>query len=297
MRVSSLLSIAVILVLVISLVCIWFFPSIQDFMASNVMWNGISHFSREFQADNADSLGSLSEVPVDSVLVAVPYLEYTGDELAAIKRFVDNGGTLLLMDDFGYGNSVLAYLGMEARFTNQLLLDPLFCYKNPAMPRITDFNPKIDGVDEVMLNHATTLANVAEADAIAWSSSASFLDLNENSSWDEGEPKGPFPVAAKFKSGKGTVALVSDPSTVINTMVSRYDNYAFITYLTGRRGEQQEVFIDRSHLTKAPLDVSKIRLTNTREWLSNPYALLGITALVFVVISRTTVVKKGETLG
>ena len=297
MRVSSLLSITVILVLVISLVCIWFFPSIQDFMASNVMWNGISHFSQEFKAENVDSLESLTEVPEDSILVAVPYLEYTGNELAAIKGFVDNGGTLLLMDDFGYGNTVLAYLGMEARFTNSPLLDPLFCYKNPSMPRITDFSAKIGGVNEVMLNHATTLTNVAEADVIAWSSSSSFLDLNENSSWDEGEPKGPFPVAAKFKPGKGTVALVADPSTVINTMVSRYDNYAFITYLTGRGGEQQEVLIDRSHLTKTPLDVSKIRLTNTREWLSNPYALLGMTALVFVVISRTTVVKKGETLG
>ncbi len=297
MKLSSLVSYTVILVLVISLVCIWFFPSIQDFMASNAMWNGISHFSREFKAENVDSLESPTEVPEDSILVAVPYLEYTENELAAIKGFVDNGGTLLLMDDFGYGNSVLAYLGVEARFTNQLLLDPLFCYKNPAMPRITDFNPKIDGVDEVMFNHATTLTNVADTDVIAWSSSTSFLDLNENSSWDEGEPKGPFGVAAKFKPGKGTVALVADPSTVINTMVSRYDNYAFITYLTGRRGERQEVFIDRSHLTKTPLDVSKIRLTNTREWLSNPYALLGITALVFVVISRTTVVKKGETLG
>jgi len=297
MRVSSLLFYTVIVVLVISIVCIWFFPSIQDFMASNEMWNGVSDFSREFQADSIDSGARLTEVPRDSVLVSIPYLEYTPDELAAIKRFVDNGGTLLLMDDFGYGNSVLSYLGVEARFTNSLLLDPLFCYKNPSMPRITDFSAKIVGVNEVMLNHATTLTNAADADVIAWSSSSSFLDLNENSSWDEGEPKGPLPVAAKFKSGKGTVALVADPSTVINTMVSRYDNYAFITYLTGRGGEQQEVLIDRSHLTKTPLDVSKIRLTNTREWLSNPYALLGMTALVFVVISRTTVVKKGETLG
>jgi hypothetical protein len=261
------------------------------------MWNGISHFSREFQADNIDSVTRLAEVPQDSVLVSIPYLEYTPDEVVAIKRFVDNGGTLLLMDDFGYGNSVLAYLGMEARFTNQLLLDPLFCYKNPSMPRVTDFSGKIDGVNEVVLNHATTLTNVADADAIAWSSSSSFLDLNENGSWDRGEPKGPLPVAAKFGLGRGTVAIVSDPSIAINTMVDRDDNYELITYLTGRRGEQQGVFIDRSHLTKTPLDVSKIRLTDTREWLSNPYALLGITALVFVVISRTTVVKKGETLG
>lgn len=296
MRVSSLLSITIILVLVISLICIWFFPSIQDFMAGNVMWNGISRFSREFKAENIDSLGRLAEVPQDSVLVSIPYLEYTEDELAAIKRFVDSGGTLLLMDDFGYGNTILTSFGIKAHFTNILLLDPLFCYKNASMPRITDFSPRIDEVDEVVFNHATTLTDVADADVVAWSSSSSFLDLNENSSWDGGEAKGPFPVAARFKSDRGTIAIVADPSTLINAMVDRDDNYSFIAYLFGGSSESRRIIVDRSHLTKTPLDVSKIRLTDTRKWLSNPYALLGITALVFVVVSRNTV-KKGETLG
>jgi len=66
--------------------------------------------------------------------------------------------------------------------------------------------------------------------------------------------------------------------------------------LTSRNGEQMGILVDRSHLTKAPLDVSKTGLINTREVLSSPYALLGVTAMIFVTVSRYTL-KKEETIG
>jgi len=202
------------------------------------------------------------------------------------------------MDDYGYGNSVLAYLGVDVRFTNKPLLDPLFCYKNQSMPRITDFayGVKESGIEVIVLNHATSLTNAIESETIAWSSSSSFLDINENGSWEEGEPKGPFAVATEFQLGQGTLALVSDPSTIINTMIGRDDNYDFIRYLTGDEGEQKEIMVDDSHLTKTPLDVSRTRLIGARKALSSPYALLGIMAVIFVAVSRYTL-KKGETIG
>ncbi len=297
MRISSVLFAVVVLVLVISLLCMWFYPSVEDFMASNRMWNGIRSFCSEFRADNIDSLDDLPDLPEKSVLVVIPYLEYTDEELSKMKRFVDDGGTLLLMDDYGYGNSILACLGVGVRFTNKPILDPLFCYRNQSMPRITDFAPKVkeSGIEIIMLNHATTLTNTIESEAIAWSSSSSFLDINGNGSWDEVEPKGPFAVVAEIQLGNGTLALISDPSTIINTMVGRDDNYDFLRYLTGHEGEQKEILVDRSHLTKAPLDVSKTRLISAREGLSSPHALLGITAMIFVVVSRYTL-KKGETI-
>ncbi len=298
MRVSSILLVVVIIVLVISLLCIWFYPSAQDFTASNTMWNGLRNFNSEFGADNIDSLDDLPELPDKAVLVAIPYLEYSDEELSKIKRFVDNGGTLLLMDDYGYGNSVLAYLGVGLRFTNKPLLDPLFCYKNQSIPRITDFAPglKESGIDVIMLNHATTLTNVMKSEAIAFSSSASFLDVNENMSWEQDEPKGPFVVAAQLRLGKGRLVLVSDPSVVINTMVDRDDNYDFIRYLTRHRGEQGTILVDRSHLTQTSLDVYKTRLINTREMLSSPYALVGIIAIIFVAVSSYTL-KKEKAVG
>ena len=295
MRVSSVLFAVVVLIIAISLLCIWFYPSIQDFMASNTMWNGIRNFSSEFNADDIELLGEPPDVAEETALVAIPYLDYSNEELSQLKGFVEDGGTLLLMDDYGYGNSVLAYLGVSVRFTNKPLLDPLFCYKNQWLPRIIDLAPRVkeSGIDVIVLNHATTLTNVEQTDIIAWSSTTSFLDINENESWDEGEPKGPLPVATEVRFGKGKLVLAADPSIMMNSMVGRDDNYSFMRYLTSRNGEQMGILIDSSHLTKTPLDVSKTRLTGVREILSTPYPLLGIVALIFVVVSRYTL-KKGE---
>ena len=298
MRVSSLLSAVVAISLVISLLCIWFYPSVQDFMESNKMWNGIRNFCNVFDADNIDSLDDLPILPEKTALVAIPYLEYSDEELLKIKRFVNDGGTLLLIDDYGYGNSVLAYLGVNIRFSNKPLLDPLFCYKNQRIPRITDFAPeaKERGINAIMLNHATTLIDAEETQAIVWSSETSFLDMDENETWSEDEPKGPFPVAAKLPFGKGTLAIVSDSSIIISGMMGRDNNYRFIEYLTRYNGEQKKILVDRSHLSKTPLDISKTRLIGARERLSNPYALVGITAVIFMAVSRYTL-KKGETIG
>ncbi len=298
MRVSNVVFVVVVLILVISLLCIWFYPSVQDFMASNNMWNGIKNFSSASGASNVDSLNDLPDLPQDTALVLIPYIKPSDEELSKVGRFANDGGTLLLMDDYGYGNSVLAYLDLPARFSNMPLLDPLFCYKNEWMPRITDFKPEIreNGVNVVTLNHATALTGVDESQAIAWSSSSSFLDMNGDESWSQDEPQGPFPIAAIFRFGQGIVAIVSDPSIMINSMLGTDDNYRFMEYLASRNGQKGDILVDHSHLTKAPLDISKTRLISSREALSSPYALLVIVALVFAVVSRYTL-RKGEAIG
>ena len=298
MKTSDVLVAVAALIIVVSLVCIWLSPSVQDFMAANSLWNGVKDLSNEVNAANIDSLDELPESPQGKTLVAIPYLQYGDEDLPEIRNFVTEGGNLLLMDDYGYGNSVLEYLGVAARFTGEALLDPLFCYRNQWLPRITDFSPEIEesGVKVLVLNHATSLTNVAESDVIAWSSSSSFLDLDEDESWWQLEPKGPFPVAARFKLGKGTVTLVSDPSIVINSMLRKDDNYSFVKHLAGSGSGPEQILIDRSHLQKDPRDESKIGLTNLRTVFSTPYPLLGLTAIVFIVVSRYTL-KKGETIG
>ena len=126
MRTSILLLTVVVLVLAISILCVRFMPSIEDFMTHNDMWNGVKVFCDEFGASTIDSLDDLSDTQADGVLVLIPYIELDTEELAAVGRFVDGGGTLLLMDDYSYGNQVLSYLRLNVRFSNQPLLDPLF---------------------------------------------------------------------------------------------------------------------------------------------------------------------------
>lgn len=298
MKVSSALYGVIILTSIISLLCIWFFPSTQDFMDNNTTWNGIRIFCSEFNANNIRSLDELPNLPESTTLVVIPYLRYSNEELSRIKQFVYDGGTLLLMDDYGKGNSILTYLDLSVRFTNKPLLDPLFCYKNQRLPKIIDLTSKAmeSGAYVMVLNHATTLINTEQIEIIARSTATSFLDINEDGIWDESEPKGPFPVVARSRFGKGTVAIVSDPSIIINSMVSRDDNYCLIRYLITDNDKQQNILVDGSHLKKTSLDVMKTRLIDAREILSTPYPIIGIVALLFVVVSKYTL-KMGETSG
>jgi hypothetical protein len=296
-RLSNLLLAVVALTLIISALCIWFYPSLQDFMETNTAWNGIRKFSDGYSAVNTKSLVETGDYQEGDVLVAIAGQDYSEEDLERFKLYVNQGGTLLLMDDFGYGNSILSYLGLSARFSNKHLLDPLFCYRNQNLPRITDFKPEVKaaGIEVIVLNHATTLADIAGEQAIAWSSSASFLDTDESGNWSEGEPKGPFVVAAEIKLGKGTIYAVADPGIIINTTFGRDNNEAFIKYLITRRGEPETVTVDASHLLKAPLDIGKERLLEIWAFLSNPFAILVIMAVLFVMIYRYTY-RKGEVI-
>ena len=287
MKTSRLMGMVIILVVFVSLAAIWFYPSVQAFMASNTMWNGINKFSKEFNVQNVDSVAALPAAPKNDVLIAVPYIPYTTDELTQMKQFVANGGKLIMLDDFGYGNSFLEYAGIAARFDNTPLLDPLFNYKNEYFPRILDFNTDVtaSGIKMIAFNHGTTLSGVSQSQALAWSSNMSFLDTNQNGNWDQDESKGPFVVAASYNLGKGTLDLVSDSSPIINAVAGNNDNKLFVNYLINSNGTPDKVLFDRSHVTKSPLDASKIQLANARRVLSNPYTLVGIIALVFVIIT------------
>ena len=298
MRTSKLVGLIILLIVVISLVTVWAFPSLQDFMAGNTMWNGVKDFTTEFKAQTLEAVSDLPAAPEKNILVTIPYVDYDEGALAAMRRFVADGGTMLLMDDFGYGNTFLAYIGSDARFANTLLLDPLFNYKNQYLPRITDFTPAIRdmGITVIGLNHATTLTGVADSQVMAWSSEMSYLDGNNNGSRDSGEPGGPFAVVAELNYGKGTLFLISDPSLVINTMVRQNDNRALARYLVNVNGEPETVLLDIAHLTKTPLDVSKLNLESVRKIISHPYALIGTTALVFVIIAGY-VYKRGLIIG
>lgn len=298
MKITSLLGIVLILVIVISLVSAWFYPSLQDFMAGNRMWNGIRDFSSEFNLKQIDSLTDLPEYRGKNVLICVPYIKYDTDDLSRLKAFVEKGGTLIMMDDFGFGNDFLESAGVEARFSNDILLDPLFCYKNQYLPRITDFSAEIKegGIAVIGMNHATSLNNIDAENVLACSSNMSYLDVNKSGTRDDWEPGGPLVIASEERFGKGTIELVSDPSLIINTMVEKNNNYDFMEYMINKNGEPENVFLDRSHLAKSPLDTSKMNLETVREIMSHPYVLLGTTGLIFVIITAYTL-KKGHIIG
>lgn len=287
--------------IVIALLAIWYYPSSEEFRSGNPFWNGMRDFAEHTDAEVIRSYADLKAKPQDTVLITVPYTEPTEEQLGALRGYVVQGGTLLIMDDFRYGNDILEYMGLEQRFSGGLLIDPLYNYKSKAFPTIRTFTgPAGAGVEEVYLNHATTLTGLKAGEAFAWSSAYSFLDLDDNQTWDEEESRGQMPVAASIQVERGTVILLSDPSLAINSMWAVGDNQTFVDNVLSLGGPDAAPVIDQSYLPRAGLDNAKNVVTGIRTGLATPAGIsalaAGVLALALMPLwrRRTELDRKGS---
>ncbi len=257
-------------------VTLWVVPSATDFSTSNPSWNGLQQARVQFAMHGLCWLNLLPVQAVGTALVVIPVVPFSTRDLDALKQYTVGGGLLILMDDFGYGNPILAHLGAESRLSGQLLVDPLFAYKNRRFPRITELvGPTAEGVQNIVLNHATILTGTARMTVLARSSPSSFLNRTQSGRRDAGDPLGPFAVAALQRVGAGSVVVVSDSSLLLNSMLGLADNRRFVQNLFHLAGRQPHVYLDEGHLPRAPLDVAK-------DWLSRAHGVLAFPPLAFL---------------
>jgi len=266
----------VVVVLLILAAIAWLLPSVDDFSIDNERWNGVSKtLGGQFQV-----IGSLGDLPTGATLLLIPYTDFTTPDLEQLKDFISRGGTLILADDFGYGNKVLEYLGLNERFSGAQLLDPMVNYKNQQFPRIPHYRDSAltAGVASLVLNHATALTNVATENILASSSAFSFLDLASNEEPDSNDPGGPLPVISEHSVGNGQVILIADPSIFINSMSGLEDNRKLLANISAL--STTPPFIDQSHLEPSNLRETKGLLAHARAALASTPGTLGAVALI-----------------
>ena len=279
MRLHKVITITTLLVILALAALVWFFPSNDDFRLENKFWNGVS----ETLGGPFRPVKSLAQLSAESTLILIPYVDFTAAELQAIKDFVNLSGTLILADDYGYGNRVLEFLGFKARFSGRPLLDPMVNYKNQWFPRVVYLNdsPLTEGIENLALNHATAIANVAADEVIAQSSAFSYLDLNANEKQEADEPNGPHPVISRHSLGGGQVILIADPSLFINSMSGIEDNHQLIQNITTMNTTPP--LVDQSHLPPSTLHQTKDLLASARGSLASPLGTLGVVALALSI--------------
>lgn len=271
-------AVAVLTLLLVAL-ALWAIPSTTDFSISNSSWNGLREAARQLGWARIASLDRIPPQVVGTAIIVIPSVAPAPSELDILRRYVAAGGVLILMDDFGFGNAVLAHLGIGARFSGQALIEPLFNFKNPRLPRISDFSAGVaaEGIEHVVLNHATALVETDAMWILARSSPIAFLDANGNGRRDAGETSGPFVVAAASRVGAGHLVVIADPSILLNSMLDLDHNLPFVRYLLRLAGADAQVYLSEAHLPRAPLDVAQHGLARLR-------AILAIPPIAFVAI-------------
>lgn len=270
------------------------------FGAYNVNWDGTS----ELRSD-AETVGDIQvlldaeeydETEPDSTVAIVlrPAESYDQADRERLARFVENGGTVIVAENFGpHGDDLLAATGAEARFDGDLLRDEEHHFRSPAMPlatNVTRDSPATNetqaeyrwvtrDVDQLTLNYGTAIEPNG-AQTLVRTSPLAYLDPNTDSEFDpDDDDLRSYPVVTAEAVGDGTVVAVGDPSVFINAMIDEPDNRQFVRNIVG---SERTAVLDVSHAGSLPPLTLALLIVRGSSLLSAGIGLLvvGIVSLV-----------------
>jgi hypothetical protein len=146
--------------------------------------------------------------PDDGVVLLYPEKNLDVDELS---KFMRAGGRVVLLDDFGRGDSLLRHFGMERVASPRHPAE--FLRRNPqlALAEPASAHPVVSDVSRVVTNHPTGLSHPDLSPV---------LKIRGN-----GEPD--VVVAVAGAVGQGRLLAVGDPSIVMNSMLRYGGNKSF----------------------------------------------------------------------
>ncbi len=240
MKKTTLLITAVAVILVLLFLGRMYFSE-ADFNLENPSWNGVSGLSAKPLYDFSDLSGAGVS---DTLLIMSPQQNYTAAESDKITTFMRNGGKVVVMDDFGQGNSLLRSINSPITFNTVPLCEYDNYYINHSFPIVKNFNPSREtlNVSQLVFNHPVSLNLSGDAYPLAMTANTAWLDVNGNSELDGNERMSTYTVAARADYGNGELLVVGDPDIFINSMVDQGDNKVFMSdVLTGN------VWVDVSH--------------------------------------------------
>ncbi|MCX6656171.1 MAG: DUF4350 domain-containing protein [Candidatus Bathyarchaeota archaeon] len=279
MRIRAVLLVSLALLFIASVSLTYVFPSIDDLWVENPFWNGLSEVYTSYKPirlDSYQSFSSLAISPVNStILMLGPSKPYTEYEVATIRGYLDAGGRVVLTDDFGTGNSLLQGLGLETRFSGELMQDTLFKEKK-MMPKIFFIEKSVytAGVTELVMNYPTVLNGTGSSQIIAMASFSSTLGSHTESS-------GPYPVMTMTKFGKGSIIAISDSSTFINSMIERGNNTRLLRNIV-----VGSAIIDETHSVGSRLTEVKATMAAIYAFLSHPEVKYSLAAVMIVGVFK-----------
>lgn len=253
------------------------FQTSADFSVFNTGWNGASKFGRLLYEEtdvipiitpyNSFGLGEKEGV----LLILGPDLGYSSLEVDEIKEFLENGGTLVLIDDFGTGNDILKGLNLSARFLSRPPVD-IFYSKNyhfPELVRILD--PRLSvGVDRLVLNVPSAIVG---ANGSIYTSKVAVL----------GNDQRQLPIMSELNYGNGRIILFADPSVFINDMFEENEPFIrnFVEYI-----KADVVYIDEAHHSGFnPYSIGTVVIRRSLDRMKAFYVIFGVTVLAMLIES------------
>lgn len=247
----------------------------------NPSWDGSSDLREQLEGESDVEVDLLREpsryegsgAEGTTAFVVAPDESYRGADASRIRRFVEDGGRLVVFENVGgAGNTLLADVGADARIDGRVLRDDYRHSNGPTMPIATGVrnHALTSGVEQLTLNYATAVEPNTATVLVTTSDLATLGDADRQLDLTA------HPVATVESVGDGEVVVVGDPSLTINAMVDEPDNAAFLRSLYA---DSDRVLLDRSHVGDLPPLTAALLTVRDAPLLQLLLGSVGITAV------------------
>ncbi len=188
------------------------FLSESSFSPANPFWDGVSGV---MTADTRLLYGFDGLPSGDSrstLLIVGPTVNYTADDAARVRAFLQDGGRVVVLDDFGTADSLLLDIDAPITILPAALCQDLDYYKNPSFPDVRGVkNSSLTAnVSELVFNYPAALEVADNAEVLARSTTMGWIDLDGNGIVNGKEHFGSYPLIARASYGAGELFVAGD---------------------------------------------------------------------------------------
>ena len=231
----------------------------EEYSRYNVGWNGTSNLAAEEVRD----LRGLD--PASTLLVLAPDRPFTAEEAGYLRAFLDSGGRVLIADEEGNANPLLADLGstMRVRPGNLSSLDRGHTDPGLFIGYVVGNTTFFAGVETVLANRPAAVEGGEP--------------LIETSilTWDDGDGDGRVSGDETFArrvvcAREGNLTVLGDASLFVNAMLA--ENPTFIEKI-------RPVLVDAAHSRTGTTNP----IINTRTWIQETPAAIAVIAALAVL--------------
>lgn len=213
-------------VLALVLIAGKFFLSEASFSPANPSWDGTSSM---MTAATRPLYGFDGLPPGDSgstLLIVGPTVNYTSADASRVRAFLQQGGRVVVLDDFGTANDLLRGISAPIAVQQTALCQDLDYYKKPSFPIVRDVkNSSLTvNVGELVFNHPAPLQVAAGGEVLASTTIMGWLDVDGKGSVTGNVKFGSFPLIARADYGAGELFVAGDADLAINAMQDQGDD-------------------------------------------------------------------------
>ena len=213
------------------------FRNSADYSVFNPNWNGISKLATLIHEKNKGPIILLD--PLDNynltggtLLIIGPNTPYTPDEINTIKKYIKNGNTLLLADDYGTGNQILQKLGLPIGISNYPLHDFFYEIDDRFIIAIKIDDPVLGrNVSKIVTNEPSAI--IISRKGVIYTSGVAMVNFHRRA----------YPLMVIIPYGSGRVVVLSDPDVFENSLFDTNKPFIenLVNYLPG------PIYIDETH--------------------------------------------------